>query len=153
MAGNTFRTAPQPGGNGAQRNGTVAWSDPDEVFSVYFHVDRPASLHLAINAAVRDGSSTIQTRVGKDTFKTDLTGTETATREIGSIKIAEAGYVRVDLQGDARTGDVYAEIRDLVISSDTDGLKLDYVKTNDGNMFYWGRRDRRCTCGTKCRET
>lgn len=140
MAGNTFRTAPQPGGNGAQRNGTAAWSDPDAVFSVYFHVDRPASLRLAINAAVRDGSSTIQTRVGKDTFKTDLTGTEPATREIGIIKIAEAGYVRVDFQGDARTGEVFAEIRDLVISSDTDGLKLDYVKTNDGNMFYWGRR-------------
>ena len=39
LAGNTFRTAPEPGGNGVQRNGTVAWSRSDEVFSVYFHVD------------------------------------------------------------------------------------------------------------------
>ena len=50
MAGNTFRTAPAPGGNGAQRNGTVAWSQPDEVYSVYFHVDRPAVLRLASTA-------------------------------------------------------------------------------------------------------
>ena len=39
MPGNTFRTAPQPGGNGAQQNGTVACSNLDDVFSVYFHVD------------------------------------------------------------------------------------------------------------------
>ena len=30
--------------------------------------------------------------------------------------------------------------RDLVVSSDNEQLSLDYVKTNQGNMFYWGRR-------------
>jgi len=60
MAGNTFRTAPEPGGNGVRRSGMVAWSNPDEVFSVYFHVDRPADLRLQIKAAARNGRSELQ---------------------------------------------------------------------------------------------
>lgn len=31
-------------------------------------------------------------------------------------------------------------VSDLVVVSKTAGLKLNYVKSNDGNMFYWGRR-------------
>ncbi len=140
MAGNTFRTAPEPGGNGAQRNGTVAWSDPDAVFSVYFHVDRPADLRLKINAAVRTGRSTIATRVRKKEFELVVDGTEPAAREIGGVKVTDAGYVRVDFQGVARTGDVFAELGELLISSGTDDLKVDFVQSNQGSMFYWGRR-------------
>ena len=55
-------------------------------------------------------------------------------------KVAAAGYVRVDFQGVERTGDVFAEISELLISSDTDNLKVDFVRDNKGNMFYWGRR-------------
>jgi hypothetical protein len=29
MAGNAFRSAPAPGGQGFQRNGTIAWGDPE----------------------------------------------------------------------------------------------------------------------------
>ena len=140
MGGNTFRTAPEPGGNGVQRNGTVAWSKSDEVFSVYFHVDRAADLRLQMKAAVRAGRSTIATRVGQDEFKTVVEGTDSAAREIGNVKVADAGYVRVDFQGVERTGDVFAEIDELLISSETDSLKVDFVKNNKGGMFYWGRR-------------
>jgi len=140
MPGNTFRTAPQPGGNGAQQNGTVAWSNLDDVFSVYFHVDRSADIQLGIKAATRTGRSTIAARIGTQDFKTIIEGSEPADRAIGRVKVADAGYVRVDLQGVQRTGDVFAEIKELQISSETDGLKIDFVQSNKGNMFYWGRR-------------
>lgn len=140
MAGNTFRTAPDPGGNGIRRNGVVAWSDPDAVFSVFFHVDRPADIRLQLKAAVGEGRSTLSTRVGRKEFKTVFEGTESAARKIGELKIKNAGYVRVDFQGGERTGAVFAEISELLISSDTEGLKVDFVRDNKGNMFYWGRR-------------
>jgi hypothetical protein len=140
MAGNTFRTAPQPGRNGVQRNGLVAWADSEGVFSVFFHIDRPASLQLAIQARAQKGSSIIATRVRGNTFSTLIEGTELEAHEIGRINIPSAGYVRVDFQGERRTGNVYAEIRNLLIASDTEGLKMDFVKNNEGNMFYWGRR-------------
>ncbi len=140
MAGNTFRTALEPGGNGVRRNGVVAWSDHDAVFSVYFHVDRPADIRLMMKAAVRKGRSTIATRVGRQEFKTVVEGAESAAREIGKLKIENAGYVRVDLQGVERAGDMFAEIGELLVSSDTEDLKVDFVRDNKGSMFYWGRR-------------
>jgi len=44
------------------------------------------------------------------------------------------------LQGNAREGSVFAEISDLLVTSNAPELKVEYVGTNDGNMFYWGRR-------------
>ena len=140
MGGNTFRTAPEPGGNGVQRSGTVAWSRSEEVFSVYFHVDRAADLRLRIKAAARAGRSTIVTRIGQKEFRTVVEGRDPAAYEIGNVKVSDAGYVRVDFQGVERTGDVFAEIGELLISSETDDLKVDFVQNNKGNMFYWGRR-------------
>ncbi len=32
------------------------------------------------------------------------------------------------------------EVRNLVVASDVEGLIVDFVRNNDGNMFYWGRR-------------
>jgi hypothetical protein len=140
VGGNAFRSAPAPGTSGFQRNGTLAWSDADGRFSVYFRVDRPATLDLALHARVPDGHSTLVTSVLGQTFETLIEGTELGPRRIGHLKVPEAGYVRVDIAGTERTGQVYAEIHDLLVSSETEGLVLDCVKTNKDNMFYWGRR-------------
>ena len=140
MAGNCFRTVPGPGGNGAQRNGSVAWRTPEEVYSVYLHVDRSADIRLAMGAAVKGGPSTVRVRVAEKEFDTVIKGTDSAAHEIGTVRISEPGYVRIDLQGIKRTGDTYAQIRELIVSSETDGLKVDYVRDNKGGMFYWGRR-------------
>lgn len=140
MGGNTFRSAPQPGRNGVQRNGTVAWGDAEGVFSVYFKIDRPADLQLAIQARAQEGPSSLRTRIGNMSYLTSISGKETESFDIGKLRIDHAGYVRVDLQGQQKTGAVYAELQNLLITSDTKGLTLDYVKNNSGNMFYWGRR-------------
>jgi hypothetical protein len=58
----------------------------------------------------------------------------------GEFKIEKPGYVRVDLRGSKRQGEAFAEISDLLVSSKTESLKLNYVKTSEGGMFYWGRR-------------
>src|SRR5690606_33548114 len=59
---------------------------------------------------------------------------------IGRIEATHAGYLRVDLQGVKGTGRTDVQIRDLVVTSETADLDLVYVKSNEGNMFYWGRR-------------
>ncbi len=140
VAGNAFRSAPAPGGSGLRRGGALSWGDDEGVFSIYFHVDRAAKVDLALNARVPEGSSTITAHVGDKAIATSLAGDELASHRIGRFEIDKPGYVRVDLKGDKRTGRVFAEVHDLVVSSDTEQLALEYVKTNEGNMFYWGRR-------------
>jgi hypothetical protein len=140
VAGNAFRRAPSPSGGGLRRDAALAWSAADDVYSIYFHVDRAAALDLAVDARVPEGTSTIVARVGDKELSTSLEGSDFATHKVGHFEATRAGYVRVDLQGKEHSGRVFAEIRNLVVSSDADSLTLHYVKTNDGNMFYWGRR-------------
>ena len=140
VAGNAFRTEPSPNGRGLRRGGILSWGDEEGVFSIYFHVDRPAVLDLSLNARVPDGRSTVVARVGDRKIITALEGAEFADHKIGQFEIAKPGYVRLDLRGAVRDGQLYAEIRDIKVSSDTADLKLAFVKSNEGNMFYWGRR-------------
>lgn len=139
VAGNAFRTAPTVDGEGLRRNGFV-WGDEAGVLSVYFHLDRGAVLDLAINAKVPEGKSLIEADIGSEKLSIAMEGKEFNRHELGKIEIKQAGYVRVDLKGTKREGTVFAEVRDLILRSSTTGLVVDYVKTNDGNMFYWGRR-------------
>ncbi len=140
MAGNAYRTAPKPGGRGFRRKGSIAWSDKQTVFSTYFHVDRACDLLLKVRASLQDGESTLEIKIDKKKFPVDLKGKDLETYPIGNIKIEKAGYVRVDFVGLKKTGKDFGEISDLVVSSETKDLKLSYVKTNKGGMFYWGRR-------------
>lgn len=137
-AGNAFHTAPEPSRRGVGRNG-ITWSIPKSVFSIYFHVDRPADLTLKVRANGVYGRSSLRATIGDVTFDAAITDTEKRVYELGGTNV-KAGYVRIDLLGIEREGDSFAEVQELIVVSETKDLKLDYVKSNEGNMFYWGRR-------------
>ncbi len=139
MGGNAFHVSPQPSREGFRRDGAVKWSSPESIFSVYFHVDRPADLLLKVRASASEGRSTLRMRIAEESFEVGIEDAETRVYDLGRCQ-APSGYVRVDIQGVTRTGETFAEIYDLIVVSDTGDLRLDYVRSNQGNMFYWGRR-------------
>ncbi len=140
LAGNSFRTAPVPGRDGLRRRGTVEWDDQQGVFSIFFRVDRAAELSLELVARKPDGRSAVVASVGDETFQLFIDGQDFKPHRIGVVRINKVGYVRLDLSGVERTGHSFGEFRELLVTSQTEGLQLDYVKNNDGNMYYWGRR-------------
>ena len=66
LAGNTFRTQPAPGATGFQRGRMLRLGQVDEVFSVYFHVDRPGLISLSVRGRGLNGASKIQAAVGAE---------------------------------------------------------------------------------------
>jgi len=131
VAGNIYQTSPAPGR-------TNPWTSTDVVHSVYVHVDRAATLELSIEAGT-DGTSEIETRVGEQKFAVQIRQS-TEQISVGSVKVTEPGYVRVDFQGVKKSGRSFGRIEEVLIKSDTPDLKLTYVRDNNGGMFYWGRR-------------
>ncbi len=138
LAGNAFPDDPQRGGAAVGRRGTLTLSAPQDASSVYFHADRAAELSLSVRARSRQDAGKLELQVGQQSWPVEVGSSEFAVEEVGAVSVPQAGYVRVQLSGSASGGGV--EVSDLVVSSDTADLKLVYVKTNDGNMFYWGRR-------------
>lgn len=140
LAGNAYRTAPEPGRLGPRRAEGIVIDETVERFSVFFRVDRPAALKLTLVARATEGSSSLKARVAETEFRCQIDSGEWATVSVGSLEVEQAGYVRLDLQANELNGDATVSLRELIVTSETADLQLDFVRSNDGNMFYWGRR-------------
>jgi hypothetical protein len=141
LAGNGYQTARAEGGgrDGMGRRG-ARWEDVETVWSVFFRVDRPAGLDLALRMGVPEGESVIRATVAGREFEVTARSADAVELPLGRVEVAAAGYVRVDLQGVRRTGPEFGRVSEVVVTSATPGLDPVFVKTNEDNMFYWGRR-------------
>lgn len=145
LAGNAYRTAPaldgsnqRRGGRGFRRSGELVLQEQATTYSVYFHADRDATVEIAVKARAVDSAAMLRVRCGDQSFDAKIDSDQFATNKIGSVSISGPGYTRVDLS--KGQGDGTLEISDLIVTTKNDALNLDFVKNNDGNMFYWGRR-------------
>lgn len=140
VAGNAYLTASAAGSpDSVQVNVGTRWQDPASVFSLFFRIDRPAALDLALRLRAPDGPATIKATVGKQIFQVEATSAEITEIPLGRVQVSP-GYLRVDLQGVSKTGKSFPEVTELVAKSATPGVKTAFVRNNDGNQFYWGRR-------------
>ena len=140
LAGNTFRTEPSPGGRGIRRSGEVSWSDPNEVYSTYVYLDRPAVLSISLLGRNPSGKATLTLSAGKTRLPIVIDRSESSLLPIGNVEVDQSGYLQLDFQGDYREGEHFGLFQALKIESETKSLKLEFVRNNEGNMFYWGRR-------------
>jgi hypothetical protein len=137
VAGNTYRTAPEPGRLPVDGDEALYWDNAAEHYTVYFRVDRPSLLEIWLDAA---GSSEIKLAILGQVYELELT-TDTYERyPVCRVQVPEAGYVAVAIKGVRREGGNFGRIRSLIVDSKTTDLELNYVASNDGHMFYWGRR-------------
>lgn len=145
VAGNGFLTTSGNAGSPEEedridRQGATRWQDKESVFSVFFHLDRPASLDLALRLKVPEGESVIEARAGETRWEVKASGAAEHEVPLGKIEVRKAGYIRIDLKGLSRTGPGFAELSEVVVNTATEGVTTDFVRNNDGNLFYWGRR-------------
>ena len=141
LAGNAYLTGrSEATRDGLDRRRGLVWQDPASVFSIYLHIDRPATLDLAFSFPSSNDQSTIKTTAAGTSFETRIAPGEARDVAIGRVEAKQAGYLRVDLQGLKKSADSFGNPSHLVITSATAGLTPAFVKSNDGNMFYWGRR-------------
>ena len=134
MGGNAYVTKQDE-----KQGGDGRWTNPGTVHSFYFHVDRPANLTIGLKAGLSEGESELRMTVdGEHGIDVRFKAGEQNDRKI-DVPIAKAGYVKVDLQGVKKSGEVFAEVEAVTVDA-PDDVVLNYVKDNEGNRFYWGRR-------------
>jgi hypothetical protein len=141
LAGNTYIT--QRGDDsrdGLDRRGNLRWSDSETLVSIFFRASRPAEIDLKLRLGVPEGTSSIHLRSGETSLTREISGSDQQVVDFGRLMVENEGYVRVDLRGEEREGDVFAAITDLIAVSPQPDLELSFVATGGGNRFYWGRR-------------
>ena len=140
LGGNSWITTHSKNGNEAiTQNGWQNWSEGATVFSTYVYLSKRGSLKLAAAFDVPNGWSEIQTTIDRVTKTSKISGSGRETK-IGEWEIKRPGYVRIDIKGLRKSGAIFGNVKDLLLSGSAVDQNAAFVKNNEGNYFYWGRR-------------
>lgn len=140
VGGNAFITNYSKAGNEKITNtGIENWQNKDAVFSIYIKVAQAGSLIINATYALPAEQSIIQCTVEGKSKQATLNA-QTASVDLGTWNIQQPGYIKIDLQGISRTGSTFGNIKTLEITGTSVDSSTVYVKNNDDNYFYWGRR-------------
>ncbi|QDT04818.1 hypothetical protein K227x_32150 [Rubripirellula lacrimiformis] len=137
IAGNAFRSPPS---RAMDRDGNLHLDGSSDVDSVFFHVAQPGEVSLAVKASADGGQAKLKATIGETVLPATIAGDSMAVYPLGKATATSAGYLRVDLVGVDLPADASIKVRELIVTSQDDQQSFDYVKSNEGNMFYWGRR-------------
>ncbi|MGV3503208.1 MAG: DUF3472 domain-containing protein [Adhaeribacter sp.] len=138
IGGNTFLTSSAATKDKITASGTGAWTESASIFSTYFKTDQAGTLQLQLVLQALPGESKIKVTVQNQARVVKIPS-NTPRVDAGKFKIKAPGYVRVDFQGLSKSGPSYARLKNLVVQTKA-CQHLSYVRDNEDNRFYWGRR-------------
>lgn len=141
LGGNSWlTTAAVNGREELTEEGWQNWSGTGAKWSTWVWLSKPGTLKVSAVMELPQGSSRIACRVNGKGFVASPSGNRPKEYQLGQWNIPRAGHVRIEMQGLSRTGPVFAKIGSLNISGTAVDNNAVYVRDNDDNYFYWGRR-------------
>ncbi|MES1219028.1 MAG: DUF3472 domain-containing protein [Bacteroidota bacterium] len=138
--GNSWLTVPAKNGKEEVTNeGWMNWENEKAVFSTYVGLNKAGTIHLSALLSVPSGKSIIQCTINGVSKKISIAGSAKKEYLLGTWNVP-AGYLKIDIKGISKTGNVFALADQMLISGTAVDEQTGYVKNNDDNYFYWGRR-------------
>lgn len=141
LGGNSFITTKDNASNEKIAvDGWKNWQSKKTVFSTYVQVNKSGKLNVYAILSVPNGTSKISCTINGIEKIIAITGTASKEYELGSWNITQPGYIKIDIRGIEKSGLYFANFTELLVSGSVINEQTAYVKNNDGNYFYWGRR-------------
>ncbi|UZD23426.1 DUF3472 domain-containing protein [Algoriphagus halophytocola] len=119
-------------------DGIASWTEKDSEFSVYFKSSIRDSLTLNLALMAQSHASTIALELNGKSQVLEINPGQARIVSAGKFQIIE-GYNTLRLNGLEKSGDNFAKIKSIELLGETN-LEFDFVKDNENNRFYWGRR-------------
>jgi hypothetical protein len=119
--------------------GIENWTNKEVQFDTYLRINQPGSLKIKLNAKTQ-GQSKLQMVVNGVKKTVTVNSKEFQLHDAGEWKIEDTGYIKITLSGISKTSERFADISEYEISGTAINAKTAFVKNNEGNFFYWGRR-------------
>lgn len=139
IAGNTYAQQVAGKSRNITNNGIESWTDGQVQFDTYLRISQPGIIKISLMAKT-EGKSKLQLSIN-DKKKTIPVNSDAFQRhEVGEWTVKDTGYVKITLRGLSKTGSRYADVSGYEISGTAVQAKTAYVKNNEGNFYYWGRR-------------
>ena len=120
------------------------WEGKEAVWSTYFKLQKKGSLQLSILLNVPQGKSEITVSVAGVSHNIGVLGAGDKLYNAGIWNIAAPGYIEITVSGITKTGNLYAVAKEIQVSGESVDSNIVFVKNNEDNYFYWGRRGPSC---------
>ena len=118
--------------------GLMDWTDPATVISTYVRVAQPGKFNIVLKgSAPAGGVSTLRITAQGKSFTQRLTAGTGQFTSLATVDVAQAGYVKIDVQGLKRTGAEFGKLTAIELSG-TAATGLIYA--NAPGDYYWSRR-------------
>jgi hypothetical protein len=115
---------------------------PGQVLSVFFHLDRPTDLDLALEARIVSGPASVRVQAdsGDRALTADLPSGDAVTVPLGILPVPDPGYVRIDCRLADPSAAAEVACLSLRLRARAPETVVSRVIDNGNNRFYWGRR-------------
>lgn len=137
LGGNTFQT------KGATKekigtDGIMGWQNADSQFSVYVKSESAGEIFLELELLPQASNSKITIELNGQNQLINLAEGNSGIIPVGNLKLVK-GYNEIRLRGEEKSGADFAKIKSFQFKTKGE-LVLYFVRDNDSNRFYWGRR-------------
>ncbi len=121
-------------------DGWQNWQNANALWSTYIKLARTGTLQLSALINVPEGKSTLSFSISSKEHTVDVSGETNKLYDLGSWDINHPGYIKIEARGLKKTGNIFANVKELQIAGSAVDSNTAFVKNNEGNYFYWGRR-------------
>lgn len=140
LGGNAWRTDKDTTGGSISNEGIFNWSNPAADYTAYFRLGSTGKFKLYLETALPAGKSKIAVRALGLVKKITLAASAMQDVYIGEWTATDTGYVAVKIKAISKTDSLFANIRSIKLKGTAVGSRTAFVKNNEGQFFYWGRR-------------
>lgn len=140
IGGNTWQLK---GGNRGARitnEGITAWSSDNTSFTTYVRVAAKGKIDVSIKAKSPGGKSKLKVSAFRKSETVTVDGEDWKEYVVGQWAVKDTGYIAFSIEGVSKIGSNFADVASIQLSGSAINKKTDFVKNNEGNFYYWGRR-------------
>lgn len=139
LGGNTWARNASSNVDKVTNEGIANWTEKEVYFDTYLRISKPGTIKLKLKART-DAQSQLQVIIKNDKKQCTITSKDFRLYDVGAYSINDTGYIKIQIKGISKKGNLFADITDFEITGTALTDNTAYVKNNEGNFFYWGRR-------------
>jgi hypothetical protein len=140
LGGNAWRMDKDTTGGKISNEGIVDWTNGNAIFVAYVRFAKSGNFKLWLRLRVPTGESRLSLSALSQSRQVFVKGTAFNDYYAGEWHVKDTGYVAITIKGLRKTGGSYAAIECVKLTGSATDAPVAYVKNNEGDFFYWGRR-------------
>lgn len=139
LGGNTWVQGSSGAPRLLTRNGIENWKAGPASFTTYIRINTPGSIQVKLKAKADLHCKLAMTIAGRREV-VKISQPDFQWIDAGTWTLKDTGYITIQLSAIEKQGEQFADVSDYSISGTAINAATAFVKNDEGNFFYWGRR-------------